>query len=273
MKNANEYYYGLPQEIWDSLVMEAEDLLSDEQLGNHIVGLYPAGSRIYGLESSSPGLLCLYVDAAESILDPLPLIHDTVSNWKYGWECKSYRIGENLNEIYFIELHDWIKNFIKLYLDLEDVTDRNLFALIPICSDVIYQSESIDKIIGLCANISKSFTHNLRRERFAGVGGIKNRILLLRTLWIWEKHKVFCPNINKDWGQVFDIEASSIIEETDKNFIYRVLNAERFEGEPYAQEYSSYISFLTSGTGKRRAAISDFQELRQEIISFYKGLL
>jgi hypothetical protein len=56
MNTKNDFYYGLPQEIWDALVLEAEDLLSEEQIGNHIVGLYPAGPRIFGIESASPGL-------------------------------------------------------------------------------------------------------------------------------------------------------------------------------------------------------------------------
>ena len=268
MNRDSEYYYGLPQEIWDRLVLETEDLLSEEQIGNHIVGLYPAGPRIYGIESASPGLLCLYIDAAEAILDPFIPIHDTVSKHIKGWNCKSYKIGENLNEIYFIELHDWIEHFIKLYLGLDDVMNKDLFSLIPLCSDVIYQSESINKIISLCTKIIKNFSPNLRQEYICccHINDKTKDILLLRTLHIWEKEKIFCPNINKAWGQVFNIEPPLSMIGDDKNFIKDVLNGNR-------TSYPNYLHFLAYELNTRQALVSDFQELRQETISFYKGLL
>ena len=95
-----EYYCGLPYELWEAIASEAEDLLVEENLGNHLLGVYPAGDRIYGIESSSQGLLCLYIDTIESILDPR-LTQD--------FKLHKYTIGNQNSPVYFVELHDWIR--------------------------------------------------------------------------------------------------------------------------------------------------------------------
>jgi hypothetical protein len=117
---------------------------------------------------------------------------------------------------------------------------------------MIYQSESIDKIISICAGISKKIVDKseyIRTEK----ADYTREILLARTLW----------------GVVFDIKAPLPIKEQEKDFIKTALEGQRLG---YGS-YSYYHRFLRDRKQGGNASISDFKELREETINFYKGLL
>ena len=98
---SSELFYGLPQILWDELCEKAEDLLHEKEIGQHILGLYAIGPRMYGLESEDLQLLCIYIDSPAKFLNPLG---------NPGWSCGRRKefVGEGASCIYYVDIHDWI---------------------------------------------------------------------------------------------------------------------------------------------------------------------
>lgn len=252
----SEYYYGLPQEVWDSLCMEAEDLLYSEGLGNHLVGLYPAGNRIYGIESSPPGLLCLYVDSVESILDPY-----------YSPQIYEYSIGNMMSPIIMVELRHWVQMLFRLGPN----------ALIPCFhKDMVHQDNSIVPILEAArdALIASGYPDQLGRKDTGSWFWARAKLILIHT-------GKFLPCVNPEWGT--KIELGSIIPnnkkliEADKIFTETALsnNSRPFE------EIFTYLQEVHRETEKfRSSAICTTPEcmaakakLSKEVINFYRFML
>jgi len=237
MTNQSEFYYGLPEELINNLVVQAEDLLRDEELGCHIVGIYPAGNRIYGIESGVEGILCLYIDTVESLINPL-----YKTNNPSGF--KVYKVNEYLSPIIMVNLFDWIKWIFNN--DEEAWKQHALLHVLPFV-DIIYQDNSIDQILEIAMEYMKSC--KFKKDINLKAGDAFNtlygpNILFRRTETILSTTGEFFPNINKDWGNVFSIknitEDKEIIE-LDKKLINFNFGGEKLNYFEQQKLYKWYV--------------------------------
>jgi hypothetical protein len=124
----SKFYNGIPEETWNDLLFNAEDLLRDEDLGTHIVGVYPIGSA--ELERpSQPGIMCLYIDSVDSLLDP--------SSFPRNSTIKHDTTGS----IYMWDLYYWTRIIIIHSPHVFDPIIKAPF------NDIIHEDESISSII------------------------------------------------------------------------------------------------------------------------------
>lgn len=204
----SEQYLGVPNLIWEECCHQVEEMLYDEDIGQHIVGLYPSAPRIYGNENAKTSLLCLYVDCSDSILDPLyvPKFDHTVDLFESS-------------EVQFINLFEWIKT----------LTNININHLTPCFGDSFYQDESINRIIFTAQEylLNVDFNHN------------KASALEERTLKIFRYIRKFLPSINPEYGEVFNLRElvnymrNYSLPKEDKYLLKQVSNA--------AIEYFRYL--------------------------------
>jgi len=251
----NEYYYGLPQRIWDDLCFEAEDLLYNEKLGNHLVGLYPAGTRIYGIDSSPPGLLGLYVDSIESILDPF-----------YEAKIYEYNVGHAMSPIVMIELQHWIRMIHKIGPN----------ALIPCFhKDVIHQDESISSLIEAARKSLIAFGYPEQTGRKD-----TGNWLFARAKYILLKTGRFCPLVNPDWGEVISLNSitnNKELLESDEYLIEEAITNKTLD----IREVVDYIktlqtefgAFTSEGLATTQECLQSKKVLSQEVINFYRFML
>jgi hypothetical protein len=211
----SEYYCGLPQNQWDLLAEQAEEILRDQEYGQHILGLYPAGSRIYGIESSSPRLLCLYTDVVDSLINPASTNNSSIFRKEY--------VGDSNSAIYFIELYSWSK---LLRLTCAGSSSNIILPIIPAVQDIFYEDESVSSIISAARDMFDVSSPYLASNS-------KYKALQMRALAIYRHKKVFSPCINKDLGHVVGLDELGIkipeyILELDKKII-----------DAYAGQYQS----------------------------------
>jgi len=191
-----EFYYGLPQKTWDNLCCKAEDLLYERKLGQHIVGLYPAGNRIFGDKSSPPELMCLYMDSVEPLIDPFSNYHD-----KDMVKCISF--GKNSNSIIFVDFFKWVTWMIELSMYSVPVCWRRkkLIHAIPFGRHIIHEDNSITSIIETIAEVSIKGTYSANFQYV-----YNKEMLFLRAEAIIASKKVFMPCINKEWDEKLTLE-------------------------------------------------------------------
>jgi hypothetical protein len=252
----DEYYYGLPQEVWDSLCIEAESLLYDEKLGNHLVGIYPAGERIYGIDSAPPGLLCLYVDSVESILDPFyqPRIHQ-------------YSVGNMMSPIVMIDLYYWVQR----------ITKSGAEGAIPCFhKGMIHQDSSIDAVLEAARKCLAFFAYG---QNWSPTSYTPWDTRAYLTILLTEE---FYPCINPNWDSTIEFgsflpEGNPLILE-DREILKKKLANERIE-PPELLEYSQLLyeeirrltpSSLLAPTAQ---CISAKKKLAEETINFYRFML
>jgi hypothetical protein len=263
---SNDFYCGIPQELWNNLLMEAEDIFNEEEIGTHILGIYPAGNRIYGCESSSEGLLCLYINTVDTILDPISIKKEYF-----------YNIGLQNSPVWFIELREWIKWLLKdvygLNKKLKTTSKQdNLFHLIPSLEDDFYKDNSINKIIYHVQELN----HFCQESYFIPSPYCSEQkiydLLSARTRLIWAAHKTYCPNINKKWGDVFNLNNN-----IDNDFIKMILDNNR--DIDIIDKYFKYLYQYTYKTKLKNINKNHFKDekyhslkLREEIVKLYRSL-
>jgi len=209
-----ELYYGLPQVIWDDLYDDIEDLLQEEHLGNHIVGIYPAGNRIYGFESAPPGLMCLYVDSVEPMIDP-------ISNYNNRTGFKVFHIKNGNSPIVMVDFFKWISWMFGPSYDGRYETYWRYYALlhaIPFGNHVAYEEESISDIMEACyAGLKETGFLQQAQNMFTACNEdnylaakkkhndlVPPRYLYARAVHVLQTQLSLQPNINKDWDTVID---------------------------------------------------------------------
>jgi len=265
----SEFYYGLPQGQWDTLLTRAEDLLRDEDIGTHLVGLYPAGNRIYGIESEPPGIMCLYVDTVESLIDPY-----FKSNNETGF--KVYKYGNSMSPIIFANLFDW-SSWIINNSGNEGWRAKNFLQVIPFGSDLIYQDDSIDDILDLTKKYleQSKFSLPFARDKYQSM---KNMAFYRASLILADTGK-FYPCMNPAWGKVFTLDSLSVsvpsnIKELDAKFRNWVLGRDR---EPSDLEKSELISWFNGGrVGCTQNAVLNQElaaQIGQEVSKLYRFFL
>lgn len=266
-------YLGLPNEIWNSLLSEVEDMLRDEEIGTHILGVYPSGSRIYGIESESPQFICIYIDTAELFLNPYYM-----RNRETGFTERTIKIDNS--SVVFIELYSWIQWMI--FKDIFISNDRflNMYDLIPCNHDIAYQDQSIDDLIdivreftyqgmylGIKNRLEKSYNYNLRYA------------LYIRTIYNLLNTGKFMPNINHDMGYVEMIKGEDLKDDTIDTDI--LLGQHVRENRQYGRAgLSQYIKDLRENTIQLLFKIERHglqeklaKDMGKEVVRIYKFIL
>jgi hypothetical protein len=258
----SEYYCGLPQNQWDILAEQAEEILRDQEYGQHILGLYPAGPRIYGIESSSPSLLCLYVDTVDSLIDPS----------KSSRRLIKESVGNSDSKIYFSELYDWAK---WLFHSITTSSSEALLAMLPIVQDIFYEDESISTIISVAKEMILS-----SGTPYPDTGVYRDHpALQMRALTIFKLRKTFNPCINKDLGVVIGLDELGVympdfILDYDKRIIDAYLcqsSRSTREIEDLEEQYINYLfSICPSSSQNHDSAIKNYRLLGKEIANLYR---
>ena len=274
----SELYCGLPNEIWNNLVCETEDILREEEIGNHIVGIYPSGSRIFGIEADPPELLCLYIDSPENIIDPSvsydPDTMDGVHTVTTDIDCR---------KITYIDLYAWAKWLLNRESCSEHYKLIQMHDIIPCHQDIAYQDPVVDDLLLLA---KKYISKTINVARFPSDGG-KNLMLkhslYVRTLYLLEKEGRFCPNTNEDWGKVnsllFEVLPEGT-EEIDRQIIDLAVNNRSLKNikKSIFHSYSTELMYeMGCFNGRYKDQHPKVEELRKEIgkevAKIYKFLL
>jgi len=246
-------YYGLPQEIWDDLCFEAENILQDNELGTHLAAIYPAGNRIYGLEACAPGLFCLYIDSPNSLLDPL-------RNPSKLFEV--FHIKESHSPIIMADLHDWV-GWILNNTTLFTWSDYAFLHMLPFGRHILHQESSIDEILNTCYRGLKetNFCPHLGtgyRQEFCHLDLLPSEYLFNRTLKILQETHSFTPNINHEWDSTISQNITIEDQQKIKNLL---LNKNISTNE------KKYLSFRYLPTSM---SITTLNEIRKSVIDFYR---
>jgi hypothetical protein len=172
-----DMYLGLPLDTWKENCDIAQDLLLEENLGQHILGIYPYGKRIYGYKSEKPELFCIYLDSVEAILDP------------YNSDKRGIHITANPSNsiIIFQELRSWVSETAA-----STVSGNHI---IPCFYDHLYEDESLTEIITFLQELILQYKKYIPQS---------DCFLDWRAAYIFNKLKRYEPNVNPEWGDVFD---------------------------------------------------------------------
>lgn len=250
-------YCGIHEDTWNNLLLKAEDLLRDEGLGAHLVGIYPAGTRIYGTRPGVEGLMCLYVDAVDSLINPL-------ARHK---KCKVFDADDDGQQIIMFNLFWWV-NWI-----LEGPSDwktRQFMHAIPF-GDVIDQDESVSDII----DTARKF---LTTKRFASAifneAPAPYNILAKRTQLILSATSKFMPCVNPDYAKVFPLDhfsAPDRIKKLDRK-VSDILIAGGYPKQDQLEEldlwYRDMTHFFESQAAYQRGVAEKLAELTERLYRF-----
>ena len=210
----SEFYYGLPQPVWDNLCSEAEDLLYENKIGQHILGLYPAGDRIFGKESSSPGLFVLYMDSVDSLIDPFHLYKNKAS-------VQRFLVGNSMSPIYFVDAFMWVHYNYFMATEAEASIwchfRYNFTHMIPFGKHMIYEDPSFSAIVGSTAEFSIKGSYYPEYNLYSPP---HDRLLFNRTEAIIAEKQVFSPCTNPDWDEVITLEGEEGLSEEELNKFY-----------------------------------------------------
>lgn len=255
---SNKFYCGVPEELWDNLISEAEDLFTEKEIGSHIVGIYPAGPRIYGIESSSQGILCLYIDSVESALNPF---------LRTKSKPRIYNIGLQLSPVYFLDLYYYIDSIITDNLSFNSLRLK-LFDIVPAYSDIFHQDQSIDSLINILHEYISEKNYKVILSLDKEAERQHEYALYLRTLYILNKKNVFAPNINPAYGKVESIDIS-LIEKIDKLLLEDPLKITRSNYDDYYR--TLYNKIITSSDKDLIDKLKN--KLGEELHKIYRYLL
>jgi hypothetical protein len=257
----SEFYYGIPQTQWDELLFQAEDLLRDERLGQHLVGAYPAGDRIYGIDRP-PGIMCLYVDSVESLLNP------TLATTKSAGPYET-----NTGPIWMVNLFSWIK-WITTATSCTAWT-ANLLHLIP-SGDLLHEDESISDIISL-ANQYIVKVGPAPYERLEPGPIPLSHYLPMRTILIAMKTGKFYPCINPEWGTVFrlnELNPPTYISAMDQAIRLYIIGQSDEEPTDILQSASHWINQQLKELESGWASARELKvQLGEATASLYRNLI
>ena len=191
-------YLGVPNKLWDSLAAQAEDILCEEKIGQHLLGIYPAGPRIYGDISCSPGILCIYIDEPLALLDPTqssitPIIKKTTQD------------GHNIQ---YTELYSWIKKVISAPQELANNFTKTYTHIIPAVSEAHYVGEEMTYIANLVSNYLRKSGWDIPHNDHGYLGSLNliQEAAYLRARVLLREKGIFAPCLNRDWDQIESLE-------------------------------------------------------------------
>lgn len=191
---SNRLYLGVPGESWDSLSMQAEDILAEEKIGQHLLGVYPAGPRMYGDSSCLPGLLCIYIDEPLALLDPT----------KPSTRAVTERVTQEGSRVWYAELYSWVKTVVESPHQPANELTKTYIHIIPTMSEAHYVGEEMAYISSLADDyLSKSGWDIPHSDHgYLGSPNLIQEAAYLRSRVLLQKKRVFAPCLNRNWDQI-----------------------------------------------------------------------
>jgi len=275
----SETYLGLPNEIWNDLISETEDTLREEGIGTHILGVYPSGGRIFGIESTSPQFICLYIDEPTILLNPTAHTTYRGPNNDHGG-FKYFNLKLDGSSVIYIELYSWIQWII--YGGTSTIPHRylQLLDLIPCHQDIAYQDQSIDDLINYTRKYLSTggwnVTSSFRREAYQirDYENLVQQALYYRTALLFQKTKKLVTNMNDRWNSIQSLEdftSSKITIGIDEEIQRYIKENERIP----LQILKKYTCDLESLVSYKREFYDDKLEKKMglEVAKIYKFIL
>lgn len=191
-------YLGISNEEWIFMAEEAESILIEKEIGQHIIGLYPSGGRIFGDINATPEIICVYLDTPYRFLDPF------ASNVIEG-----YHTTQNGHKILFCELFSWIKFLGTVTVATHNDMVRNFVHLIPIMLEAQYEDDQLSVIASAAGDyLEKSgwdtpqvlTSKEINKE--ASINDIITDACYLRARYILKTQEIFAPCINTNWDTI-----------------------------------------------------------------------
>jgi hypothetical protein len=236
-----ELYLDIPSEEWDALQDKAEDLLIEEEIGQHILGIYPTGNAIFGIPGAAPSIICLYLDSAEGYLDPF-ISTDNIQ----------ITVNNNLSTITFIN----IKNFIGKLKNPDNIS-------LSVCfGDILYQDDSIDNLMSLCQEyLSNNIIYDFTID-----------YLNIRTALIFNITKEFKPKLqDTNLIDIIDnLSKDSYLQKLDKQLEKEILDKKHITNINTSSYFDIATRIITKlpKTNKNLYKLQD--NIKQETIRFLK---
>lgn len=230
-------YLGLPERYWKELTTEIEEILIEEEIGQYILGLYPSGDRVFGLEQGPVEMFCLYINSIDDILDPFR-------------SSQKPKVLESRNascRFVFQEFWSWIQD-IKNSL--------NFTHFLVSFYDSLSEEDSIVPIINLIQNLLEKNQINYYENTKA------IHFLEEKAISTFYRTGQFVPNINPKFGE-------AITDSKIQNLVNKKINNEHIsfiDKIPFLSEYS-FITKLSSSYQE------NLDQISKETIKFYRYFL
>jgi len=202
-------YLEIPQEEWDELALTAEEVLPNSGHSYLIVATFPCGGRLFGLDVP-PQILCLYLDNPINLLDP---------TYFRDLECTRLDLPLEFSNIgiTFINLFTWLSWITIKRPDQAPNAAQRLFHMIPCETEPL----NVDLEVSVLFEMIRKFAQVYRYGPSIKTPYMWNlhTALFCRTDAIMSATGQFLPNINPNYGNVFDL--STITDNQD------ILNADK----------------------------------------------
>lgn len=197
-------YLGKTQREWASLASEAEDIMLDVNIGQHIVGLYPCGLRTYGVEAPCE-LLCIYIDEPNSMLDPFRHVSEIFT------KVETFE-GQ---VIVFAELYQWVR-WIGEFKKEVQAGLRSFYHIIPSLSEPQYEDRQLSSLLVYAGDLAEGMDWD--------VPVISSEVsweeaCYLRARLVLAKDDIFAPCINKNWDRVHNLALPEEAKELDNRLV------------------------------------------------------
>jgi len=264
----SQYFHGIPQLYWDLLCQEAEDLFYDEEIGEIILGIYPVGDRVFGLETGNEELMVLYTDSPNKLLGPLCHFQSK--------DHVVYKVGDLNKTVVFVNIFNFVSRLIQ-----GKETRREIFGLLykmPSLS-VLYEEESVSDIMHALNEYlnfimkTKYFTNTYNNCIDIYDLSVKHKFLNMRARALFRVNGVFCPNINPDFGHV---EKFDEIPKNEKDIIWLMLKNEFGRVDDLEKARKLILFYETIGCIEEYDILECLklrENLNNTVIEFYKRLL
>jgi hypothetical protein len=261
-------YLGVPQEEWNLLMAEAEELMHEEAVGSHILGIYPCGDRLYGDESATPDLFCMYINDPGELLNPC--LHG-----KPGW--RGFRIGQGSSFAGFKSLFHWVYT-ISVPNGPMCSFHENLYHLIPTMTAPLYEDPQLTVLMDLARDYQgergwdyPAFCQGHYRRNH----DLYKYARYLRMRVILQATDAFAPCINKEWGHgvVMLGDIVPTLKEIDK---WLVSQCGAGWPNPRTHSLEEYVNGLETWLRKnivREEAKAELETLGGAVKNLYKRLL
>jgi hypothetical protein len=245
-----DFYYGLPQSLWDDLSCLAEENLEKEIcFSAHMLGLYPYGPRLYGKESESPGLLCLYLDSSiNKFFDPF--IKERII------EPERIVVKTDNSFIYYIDLWSWL---VKLDCKVD------MIHMVPCLGDILHEDSSIQEIISLSRDLI-SVGPVKRNCTWTEEKNLLSSPYNLRTSLVFAQEKLFRPCVKDEWDSVYKFGA---LPEEIRLIDNKVLGQEKLSQEEL-NKYRTYVFSMLDKIDYSDSWWKTRSELQKEVIKYFR---
>lgn len=191
-------YLGISNKEWVFIAEEAESILIDKEIGQHIIGIYPSGNRIFGDINAAPEIICVYLDTPHRLLDPF------ASNVIEG-----YHVTQNGHKILFCELFSWVKFLGIVTTNSNNDMIRNFVHLIPIMLEAQYEDDQLSIIASSAGDYLEKCGWDIPQiqaskeiNEESDIENIIKDACYLRTRYILKTQNIFAPCMNADWDTV-----------------------------------------------------------------------